>query len=707
MISRCFLFSLSIAEGLLTMAVHAERQPNIIYINADDLGWTDLSCQGSAYYETPNIDRLAREGITFLNAYSPSANCAPSRASCLIGQYGPRHGVYTVDSSERGKSKDRKLIPTPNTMSLPEGAVTMADVFKANGYATGHVGKWHLDGDPLHYGYDLNIGGGHWGFLPDNGYLSPYHLTNCEQMDEGEYLTDRLGKEAVRFIEANKERPFFLSYAPYAIHSPIQGKRELIQKYNRKAPSKEHDYPEYAAMVHSLDENVGRVLDALRELQLERNTLLVFSSDNGGVWRWSKQWPLRAGKGSFTEGGIRVPMFAWWPGKIEPGIVSQTPVSGIDLFPTFMEAARVGVPKDKIFDGVSLVPLLLEQGTIMERPLFWHFPIYLHGFCPENHDPLFRTRPGSVVRYGDWKLHEYFEDGRQELYNLKDDIGEKNNLAQHNPEKRRELYELLINWREEMGAPVPTELNPLFESPEQAHFQTLEKETWTEVFSDACTEDWEEQWFLDGEIGAVESTSGGMKLTAGPRFYEDAHHMVLWTKKSFEGALKIEYDYTRLDDETRGVNILYIQATGIGEWPYVEDIAQWHKLRKVPAMRMYFDHMNAYHISYAAFPNNKDTTQYIRGRRYMPANGGGLKGTNLKPDYFPKGLFATGVPHRIAVIKKDKHVLMRIKNEEQVFYCDMSNFDLPGIAAGRIGIRHMYTRSSHYSNFRISVLGKD
>jgi arylsulfatase A-like enzyme len=557
----------------------AARQPNIIYINADDLGWTDLACQGSTFYESPNIDRLAREGITFSNAYAPSANCAPSRACCMTGQYGPRHGIYTVDSSERGEAKDRKLIPTPNTTDLPAESVTIAEVFNAAGYVTGHVGKWHLGDDPLTHGYDVNVGGGHWGFPPENGYHSPYSLTNCEQTEEGEYLTDRLGREAAGFIRANKDRPFFLSYAPYSIHSPIQGKKETVEKYEVKTPSTEHDYPEYAAMVQSLDENVGRVLDTLKELDLERDTLVVFTSDNGGVWRWSKQWPLRAGKGSFTEGGIRVPMFMRWPGEIESGTVCETPVSGIDLFPTFLEAARIGAPKDKMLDGVSLTPLFKPKGSIANRALFWHFPIYLQGACPERNDPLFRTRPGSVVRSGDWKLHEYFEDGRLELYNLKDDIGEKNNLAQRKPEKRKELHELLTNWREDVGAPVPTEMNPLFESPEQARFQALEKEEWREVFSDECTTDWEEQWFLDGEIGTVESTPAGMKLTGGSRFSEDAHHMVLWTKESFEGDLKIEYDYTRLDDETRAVTILYIQAAGSGEEPKNLDLKHINVLK--------------------------------------------------------------------------------------------------------------------------------
>ncbi|MBK1876453.1 sulfatase [Pelagicoccus mobilis] len=435
-------------------------KPNIIYINADDLGWMDLSVQGSTYYESPNIDRLAREGMIFTNGYSPSSNCTPSRAACITGQYAPRHGIYTVDSSARGESKDRKLIPTPNTTDLDTSILTMPEVLKEAGYVTAHIGKWHLGPDPLEHGYDVNVAGAHWGFPPGNGYDSPYDFPNCVQEEEGEYLTDRLGEEAVRFIEGNKDRPFFLSFWTHSIHSPIQGKKELVEKYEQKTASEAHDYPTYAAMVQSLDENVGKIMDTLKKHGLDRSTLVVFTSDNGGVWRWSKQWPLRAGKGSFTEGGIRVPLFVRWPGVIKEGSSSETPVSGIDLFPTFLEAAGIGVPKRKVLDGVSLMPLLSRGESLAERALYWHFPIYLQGACPERNDEKFRTRPGSVIRYGDWKLHQSFEDGRLELYNLKDDIGEKHDLVGRNPEKADELLKRLNSWREKIGAPVPTQLNP-------------------------------------------------------------------------------------------------------------------------------------------------------------------------------------------------------------------------------------------------------
>jgi hypothetical protein len=239
-------------------------------------------------------------------------------------------------------------------------------------------------------------------------------------------------------------------------------------------------------------------------------------------------------------------------------------------------------------------------------------------------------------------------------------------------------------------------------SPDEAAFEKASAGKWKSIFSDACTGDWTEQWFLDGEVGQVSTGPDGMELVAGPEFANDAHHMVLWTKEVFEGDVKIEYDYTRLDDETRCVNILYIQATGSGEAPYASDISEWNELRRVPAMRMYFDHMNTYHISYAAFPNDEGNQSYIRARRYMP-NATGLKGSDLEPDYFPEGLFKPGVRHKITVIKKDRALFMKIENAEQTQYCHMTNPELPPINQGRIGLRHMFTRSSRYKNIRINT----
>ncbi len=441
------------------------RKPNIIYINADDLGWTDLASQGSTFYRTPNIDKLASQGITFSNAYAPAANCAPSRACCMTGLYAPRHGIYTVGSSERGNASDRKLIPTKNKTALDDHFITIAEALRAAGYVTCHIGKWHLGLDPTTQGFDINVAGCHWGSPTGGGYHSPYKYPNCEQKGKGEYLTDRLGAEAVAFIDKHKDQPFFLHFATHSVHTPIQGKADLVAMYKKEPPSKAHSNPTYAAMIHSLDENVGRIMDKIEELGISRHTLVLFTSDNGGVWEISKQWPLRAGKGSYYEGGIREPMFVCWPDKIKPGSKCDVPVSGIDFFPTFLDVAGVEKSEAKHLDGVSLLPLLTNTGNIKHRALFWHFPIYLQvkkKGATENRDNKFRTRPGSVIRYGDWKLHEYFEDGGLELYNLQGDIGEKNNLADKNPEKVKELHDMLKAWRKDTGAPVLTELNPTY-----------------------------------------------------------------------------------------------------------------------------------------------------------------------------------------------------------------------------------------------------
>jgi len=447
--------------GLQYCSLDKKIRPNIIYINIDDLGWKDLGLMGSEYYETPYIDKLAREGVVFTDAYAPSANCAPSRASCMTGLYAPRHGIYTVNSSERGDPRTRKLIPVENQTVLPDSFVTIAESLKQNGYVTAHMGKWHLGEDPRTQGFDVNIAGNTFGHPPS--YFSPYKNPNLEDGPEGEYLPDRLTTEAIRFVKNNQSRPFFLHMSYYAVHSPLQPKPEKQEKYLKKKGSAGQNNAKYAAMVESVDDNVGRLLDLLDELRLSERTVVVFTSDNGGVRRFTSMAPLRAGKGSFYEGGIRVPMIVRWPEKIQSGTQCHTPVSGIDIYPTFLELASTPKPIGTILDGVSLVLLLRKRGKLEERPLFWHFPIYLEGGNQETCDPVFRTRPGSVIRLGDWKLHEYFEDGGLELYNLKEDIGETENLIETYPEKAKELHEKLNSWREKLEALVPTRLNPEYD----------------------------------------------------------------------------------------------------------------------------------------------------------------------------------------------------------------------------------------------------
>lgn len=453
----CFLFK--------SNAQNQSTKPNVIYINVDDLGWKDVSFMGSTYFETPNIDRLSKEGMSFTQGYAAAANCAPSRACLMSGQNTPRHGVYTVSPSARGHAKTRKLVPTPNTNHLTDDVITLGELFKMANYTTGTFGKWHVTENPLNDGFDVNIGGDQRGNPGKNGYDAPYNgLTNLKLAPKGENLTDRLTTEAINFIKTNKNKPFFLYLPYYAVHTPLMGKQELVDKYEAKGGSQGQDNPVFAAMVENVDTNIGRLLQLLDKLKLTKNTLIVFTSDNGGIRAISNQNPLRAGKGSYYEGGTRVPYIIKWSGKIKAGTINQTPIVNMDFFPTFIEILGVKLP-NKILDGKSILPLL-KGGDIEERPLFWHFPIYLQAYNQnkdEGRDPLFRTRPGSTILYKNWKLHHYFEDDALELYNLEKDLGEKNNIAASNPKKAQELYRLLEHWRNELQAPIPSKLNPEYD----------------------------------------------------------------------------------------------------------------------------------------------------------------------------------------------------------------------------------------------------
>jgi arylsulfatase A-like enzyme len=436
----------------------SSEKPNVVFIMVDDLGWSDVGFMGSTYYETPNVDKLAAKSMVFTNAYAGAANCAPSRAALMSGMNSPRTGVFTVGSSERGNNKDRKLIPVPNTEFLADSVYTMAEMFKEAGYVTGHFGKWHVGMDPCSQGFDVNVGGGHWGH-PKN-YFAPYVYPEIEA-PEGEYLTDRLTQEAVSFIERNKANPFFLYLPFYTVHSPLHAKKELIQKYKLKQGNEYHNKPSYAAMIESMDSSVGMILDKLEELNLS-NTIVVFTSDNGGVYTTSKQTPLRAGKGSYYEGGVRVPLAICWPDFITKG-KTDMPVTNLDFYPTFTEIVGGEVKSNQPVDGISLKSFLVNGESLKERPLFFHFPIYLQGYsrkAGENRDSLFRARPGSSIRLGDWKLLYYYEDQDMELFNLKEDPSEKINLVNAYPEKKEQLKNSLDEWIKRTQTPVPTQLNP-------------------------------------------------------------------------------------------------------------------------------------------------------------------------------------------------------------------------------------------------------
>ncbi len=438
------------------------QKPNIILINIDDMGWRDVGFMGSKYYETPNIDALAKHGMIFTNAYAAASNCAPSRACMMSGQWAPRHGIYTVGNSERGKSKDRKLIPITNNEYMPDDILLIPEVLKKAGYTTCHAGKWHLTDSPLTRGFDANIGGSHAG--NPGSYYPPYkNVSSLNPPSEDYYLTNLIMDKTLEFVQSVENGPFFLYYSPYAVHTPIQAVKKLLSKYENKLEWNGQNNAQYATMIENLDTQIGRLIALLKESGKLGNTFILFTSDNGGHYGITKQWPLRSGKGSYYEGGIREPLFVFWPGKIEPGSESDVPVTNIDFFPTILEVAGIKNSGNRSLDGVSFLPVFIGKGTIAERPLFWHFPIYLEAYLKEGdqtQDPLFRTRPGSAIRKGDWKLIQYFENNDIELYNLKDDVSEKNNLAATHPEKTKEMLELLGTWRQEVNAPVPSKHNP-------------------------------------------------------------------------------------------------------------------------------------------------------------------------------------------------------------------------------------------------------
>jgi len=434
--------------------------PNIIIINIDDMGWKDVGFMGSEYYETPNIDYLSSLGMVFTNGYASASNCAPSRACLMTGQWTPRHGIYTVSPSARGKAKDRRLIPIKNTHTLSLEHKILPQILREHGYQTGHAGKWHLSDNPLDYGFDVNIGGGHNG-MPKS-YYPPYGNVDLKGRED-QYLTDLIMEKAITFVDT-VQQPFFLNYSPYAVHVPIMAIDSLVPQYAKKSPWNGQGNAKYASMVDNLDRNIGLLIAKLKEKEVFNNTLIVFTSDNGGLYGITKQKPLRAGKGSYYEGGIREPFFFVLNSKIQPNTTSDIPISNLDILPTVLNYA--GIDADTLnLDGNNLAAILEGESNTLERSLFWHFPVYLQAYNVqdnETRDSLFRTRPGSVIRKGDWKLHYYFEDDGVELYNLSNDIGERKNLAAINPTKKDELLSLLKKWWKETNAPIPTTKNPEF-----------------------------------------------------------------------------------------------------------------------------------------------------------------------------------------------------------------------------------------------------
>lgn len=458
-----FSRSLGIAIGAVSLLatiphVSAAQRPNVVLIFADDLGWQEPGFAGSDFNETPHLDRLAKQGMVFTQAYAAAGNCAPSRACLLSGQYTPRHGVYAVGSTDRGSTKLMRMSPVPNTSGLSADNFTLPKAMKSGGYATGMFGKWHLDGPdgskPEDHFDVVGVAGHTWGKQVEGNPKAIFSITSA----------------ACEFIEANKDRPFFAYLPHYAIHSPLQSRDDVLKKFKQKSAGKLHANAQSAACLAELDEGIGQLMKKLAELGLEENTLVVFTSDNGGTHE--SQEPLRGKKGCYYEGGIREPMIVRWPAVVKAGTVCAVPVINVDFYATFAAVAGAKLPSERPLDGTSLLPLFEGHDALERQVIFWHFPGYLDGPVPRGRDPDFRTRPVSVIRKGDWKLHLYHEEwqldgGREklatnkavELYNIVDDLGETNDLAASQQSKRDELLNDLLTWIERVPAPLPTELD--------------------------------------------------------------------------------------------------------------------------------------------------------------------------------------------------------------------------------------------------------
>ena len=447
--------------------------PNVLFILVDDLGVTDLSCLGSSYYETPNIDRIAKEGMVFTQGYAGSRVCSPSRATIMTGQFAARHGITDWIGARTGEdwrkaNRHDLLLPAGYTPHLPYDNVVLPEAMLKNGYKTFYSGKWHLGSEgsyPEDHGFQINKGGWEKG-SPIGGFFSPWTNPKLPNLRDGENLSMRLADETVKFITENKDSSFFAFLSFYAVHGPIQTTKEKWDKYRVKALEggvadsgfemervlpirRQQDNPVYAGLVEAMDDAVGRVLNCLDELGLEENTIVIFTSDNGGVASGdafsTTNLPFRGGKGYQWEGGIREPYFIKVPWLEHNGAESAVPVTGADFYPTILDLAGISLKPEEHVDGVSLLPLLNGE-TIPERTLYWHYPHY--GNQGGN--------PSSIIREENWKLIHYWEDGSDELYNLASDIGEENDLAAEQPEKTQALKEKLLAWLEQVNARYPT-----------------------------------------------------------------------------------------------------------------------------------------------------------------------------------------------------------------------------------------------------------
>ena len=452
-------------------------RPNIILVVIDDLGWADLGCYGSTFYETPRMDRLAGEGIRFTDAYAAAPVCSPTRASMMAGKYPARVGVTQFI----GGHSVGKLCDVPYSRELPMSEYSMARALRDAGYRTWHVGKWHLGGRrtwPDRHGFDVNVGGCDWG--SPQTYVSPYNCPTLSDGPDGEYLTDRLTDEAIALINQADDRPFFLNLWHYAVHIPIQAPDDLVQKYSDKARDLGIDAldpfqagepmpawhqrhqrvsrrriqsdPAYAAMVENLDTNLGRVLDAVEQAGHADNTVVIITSDNGGLATAETSptcnAPLSEGKGWMADGGVRVPLIVRWPGVTTPGSVTDAVVTSPDFYPTLMGIAGAEPDPRQCRDGVDFCPVLGDR-PFERGPVYWHYPHYSNQ----------GGTPGAAVRDGRWKMIRYFEGDDVELYDVTADIAEQHDLSCHEPEQVRRLGRLLDQWLVDIGARIPA-VNP-------------------------------------------------------------------------------------------------------------------------------------------------------------------------------------------------------------------------------------------------------
>ena len=458
---RDFLKSAALGAAAVSMpaflwsssGAKVKARPNIVFIMIDDLGWMDLHCQGNERLDTPNIDRLARQGMRFTNAYAAAPVCSPTRAANMTGLSPARLGLTNHIPDRIGFQPDNAVLRSAKTLDyLPLNHVTIAERLKETGYATAFMGKWHLSGksgkgeekyEPQWQGFDINIGGCAYGGPPT--YFDPYRIYNIPPRREGEYLPDRLGDEAMKFIKSNRNKPFFVALWNYTVHWPMEAPAHLVEKYKDRVGPGVKD-ARYAAMIEAMDAAMGRLFALLDELKLADNTLVMFTSDNGGFSGVADNRPLREGKGTLYEGGIRVPLIVRWPGVVPEKTTCHTPVISTDFYPTLLEAAGLSPKPNKTLDGESIMPLLAQNGDLKRKSIFFHFPNY--AWHRSN-------RLGAVIRRGDYKLIERYDDGSVELYNLADDLSEKKDLARQLPERAEKMKAQLDAWLKETGALMP------------------------------------------------------------------------------------------------------------------------------------------------------------------------------------------------------------------------------------------------------------